>query len=177
MRGTSPVETAMDLVVEDGSRVGTAYFLMSDENLKRKVALPWMSFGSDAGAPATRDPFTRSGTHPRAYGNFARVFAKYVREEGVLSVADAVRKMTSLPAERLKLPRRGRLKPGYYADIVVFDPDTIQDHSTFDDPHQYSTGVDHVWINGTMVLRDGEHTDARPGLFIRGPGWNGERSE
>lgn len=177
MRGTSPIEMAMDLVIEDGSRVGTAYFLMSEENLKRKVALPYMSFGSDAGAPATRDPFTQSGTHPRAYGNFARVFAKYVREDGVLSVADAVRKMTSLPAERLKLPRRGRLKPGFYADIVVFDPETIQDHSTFDDPHQYSTGVDHVWINGSMVLEDGEHTDARPGVFIRGPGWNGERSE
>lgn len=174
MRGTSPIEAAMDLVVEDGSRVGTAYFIMSEENLRRKVALPWMSFGSDAGAPATRDPFTRSGTHPRAYGNFARVFAKYVREDGVLSVAEAVRKMTSWPAARLKLPRRGMLKAGYYADVVVFDPATIQDHSTFDDPHQYSTGVDHVWVNGVQVLKGGEHTDAKPGVFIRGPGWNGE---
>lgn len=173
MRNKGPIETAMDLVIEDGSRVGTAYFIMSEENIVKKIQQPWMSFGSDAGAPATELPFTLSGNHPRAYGNFARVYAKYVREEGVLTLAEAVRKMTSLPAENLKLRERGRLKEGYFADIVVFDPATIQDHSVFDNPHQYSTGVNHVLVNGVQVLKDGEHTGATPGVALRGPGWIG----
>lgn len=176
-RGKGPIETAMDLVVEDGSRVGTAYFIMSEENIVKKIQQPWMSFGSDAGAPATEEPFTLSGNHPRAYGNFARVYAKYVREEGVLTLAEAVRKMTSLPAENLKLRGRGRLKEGYFADIVIFDPETIQDHSVFDDPHQYSTGVNDVIINGIQVLKDGYHTGATPGVALRGPGWTGWQHE
>lgn len=173
MRGKGPIETAMDLVIEDGSRVGTAYFIMSEQNIRKKIALPYMSFGSDAGAPAPRPPFTLSGAHPRAYGNFARVYAKYVREGGVLTIGEAVRKMTSLPAENLKLRERGRLQEGYFADIVIFDPETIQDHSTFDDPHQYSTGVNDVWVNGVQVLKDGDHTGAQPGRALRGPGWLG----
>jgi len=173
MRNKGPIETAMDLVIEDGSRVGTAYFIMSEENIVKKIQQPWMSFGSDAGAPATELPFTLSGNHPRAYGNFARVYAKYVREEGVLTLAEAVRKMTSFPAENLKLRERGRLKEGYFADIVVFDAETIQDHSVFDNPHQYSTGVNHVVVNGVQVLKDGEHTGATPGVALRGPGWTG----
>lgn len=173
MRGQGPIETAMDLVVEDGSRVGTAYFIMSEDNIRKKIQQPWMSFGSDAGAIAPQPPFTLSGAHPRAYGNFARVFAKYVREEGVLTIEEAVRKMTSLPAENLKLKDRGRLMEGYFADIVIFDPATIQDHSTFDDPHQYSTGVNDVIINGIPVLKDGEHTGATPGRALRGPAWLG----
>lgn len=173
MRGQGPIETAMDLVIEDGSRVGTAYFIMSEDNIRKKISQPWMSFGSDAGALAPQPPFTLSGAHPRAYGNFARVYAKYVREEGVLSLSEAVRKMTSLPAENLKLRDRGRLKEGYFADIVIFDPETIQDHSTFDDPHQYSTGVNDVIINGIQVLKDGAHTGAKPGRALRGPGWLG----
>lgn len=173
MRGKGPIETALDLVIEDGSRVGTAYFIMSEENIRKKIVQPWMSFGSDAGALAPQPPFTLSGAHPRAYGNFARVYAKYVREDGVLSLGEAVRKMTSLPAENLKLKDRGHLKEGYFADIVIFDPETIQDHSTFDDPHQYSTGVNDVIINGIQVLKDGAHTGAKPGRALRGPGWLG----
>lgn len=173
MRGISPVEAAIELVIEDGSRVGTAYFIMSEENVRKKIQLPWMSFGSDAGSYTVAEPFTLNGTHPRTYGNFARVFAKYVREDKVLSVEEAVRKMTSLPAENLKLRGRGMLKPGYYADIVIFDPETIQDHATFDDPHQYSTGVSDVIVNGIQVLRDNEHTGATPGVALRGPGWTG----
>ncbi len=177
MRGKGPIETAMDLVVEDGSRVGTAYFIMSEENIAKKIKQSWMSFGSDAGAPATEEPFTLSGNHPRAYGNFARVYAKYVRDEGVLTLAEAVRKMTSLPAENLKLRGRGRLRQGYFADIVIFDPETIQDHSVFADPHQYATGVNDVIINGTQVLKDGDHTGATPGVALRGPGWTGWQQE
>ncbi len=173
MRGKGPIETALDLVIEDGSRVGTAYFIMSEDNIRKKISQPWMSFGSDAGALAPQPPFTLSGAHPRAYGNFARVYAKYVREDGVLSLSEAVRKMTSLPAENLKLRNRGHLKEGYFADIVIFDPETIQDHSTFDDPHQYSTGVNDVIINGIQVLKDGAHTGAKPGRALRGPGWLG----
>lgn len=173
MRGKSPVETAIELVIEDGSRVGTAYFIMSEENIAKKIQQPWMSFGSDAGAYTIAEPFTLSGTHPRAYGNFARVYAKYVREDKLLTLEEAVRKMTSLPAENLKLRERGRLKEGYFADIVVFDPATIQDHATFDNPHQYATGVSDVFVNGKQVLKDGEHTGATPGVALRGPGWLG----
>lgn len=173
MRGKSPVETAIELVIEDNSRVGTAYFIMSPENITKKIKQPWMSFGSDAAANTVAEPFTLSGSHPRTYGNFARVFAKYVREEKALTIAEAVRKMTSLPADNLKLKNRGRLKEGYFADIVIFDPDTIQDHSQFDSPHQYSTGVSDVLVNGVPVLRNGDHTDATPGVALRGPGWVG----
>ena len=173
MRGTSPEETAMDLVIEDGSRVGCVYFTMSEENVKKKVAQYWVSFGSDAGSLATEGVFLKSNPHPRAYGTFARVLGKYVREEGVISLEEAVRKMTSLPAWNLKIQRRGLLTPGHYADIVIFDPDEIIDHATFDEPHQYATGVIHVFVNGTQVLRDGEHTGATPGRVVRGPGWTG----
>ena len=173
MRGKSPEETAMDLVIEDDSRVGTIYFLMSEENVKREVALPYMSFGSDAEAPAPEGPFLKSNPHPRAYGNFARVLGKYVRDEKVIPLEEAVRKLTSLPAENLQLRERGRLQEGFFADVVVFDPAKIQDHATFDKPHQYSTGVRHVWVNGAQVLKDGEHTGAKPGRVVRGPGWRG----
>ncbi|WP_405235085.1 N-acyl-D-amino-acid deacylase family protein [Lentisalinibacter orientalis] len=171
MRGTSPVTTMMDLVLEDGSRVGTIYFIMSEENVKKKIAKPWMAFGSDAGSLAPEGKFLLSNTHPRAYGTFARLLGKYVREEQVIPLQEAVRRLTSLPAENLKLAGRGALKEQYYADVVVFDPATIQDHATFAEPHQYSTGVDHVIVNGVPVLLDGEHTGATPGRFVKGPGY------
>jgi len=177
MRGTSPEETAMDLVIQDDSRVGCVFFTMSEENVRKKIAVPWVSFGSDAGSYATEGVFLKSGTHPRAYGNVARLLGKYVRDEQVIPLAEAIRKLTSLPASNLKLDRRGRLAPGYYADVVVFDPATIMDHATFEKPHQYSTGVRDVFVNGVQVLRDGEHTGATPGRFVRGPGWsNGHQS-
>ena len=173
MRGTSPEEAAMDLVIEDGSRVGCVYFTMSEEQVKKKIARYWVSIGSDAGSLATEGVFLKSNPHPRAYGTFARVLGKYVREERVISLEEAVRKMTSLPASNLKIKRRGRLQPGYFADIVVFDADEIIDHATFDAPHQYATGVIHVFVNGQQVLRAGEHTGATPGRVVRGPGWTG----
>ena len=175
LRGTSPEEAAMDLVIADGSRVGTVYFLMSEDNVRRQVQLPWMSFGSDAEAPATEGVFLRSNTHPRAYGNFARLLGRYVRDEKLVPLPEAIRRLTSLPAENLQLRRRGMLRPGYHADVVVFDPARVQDHATFERPHQYSTGVQHVFVNGVQVLRNGEHTDARPGRVVRGPGWRGWR--
>ena len=173
MRGKSPEETAMDLVVEDGSRVGTVYVMMSEENLRRQIALPWVSFGSDAGAPAPEGVFLRSSTHPRAYGNFARVLGKYVRDEGALSLPEAVRRLAALPAENLGLRDRGRLRPGAFADVVVFDPAAVRDHATFEEPHRLSTGVRDVLVNGVPVLRGGEHTGATPGRVVRGPGWKG----
>jgi N-acyl-D-amino-acid deacylase len=173
MRGVAPEVAAMDLVIADDSRVGTVYFLMSEENVKRQIALPYMSFGSDAASQATEGAFLRSNPHPRAYGNFARLLGKYVRDDRVIPLEDAIRKLTSLPAENLELARRGALRPGYFADIVVFDPATIADHATFDAPHQYATGVQHVFVNGVQVLRDGEHTGALPGRVVRGPGWTG----
>ncbi len=172
-RGTSAQKTAMDLVVEDGSRVQVVYFLMSEDNVKRQIALPWVSFDSDAGSMAPEPPFTDGSTHPRAYGNFARLLGKYVREEGVIPLEEAIRKLTSLPTTNLSISDRGMLAEGYYADVVVFDPATIIDHATFEDPHQYSTGVVHVFVNGGQVLRDGEHTGATPGRVVRGPGWTG----
>ena len=171
MRAKSPEETAMDLVIEDGSRVGTVYFLMSEENVKRQMALPWVSFGSDAAAPAPEGVFLKSNPHPRAYGTFARVLGRYARDEKALTVADAVRRLSGLPAENLKLDRRGLLKTGFFADVAVFNPATIADHATFARPHQYSTGMMHVFVNGVPVLRDGEHTGAKPGRVVRGPGW------
>lgn len=167
MRGKTPVETAIDLVIEDQSRIETIYFIMSDANVKKEVALPWVSFGSDADSPAPEGVFLKSSRHPRAYGNFARLFAKYVRDEHVISLPEAVRKLTSLPAANLKLDRRGMLAPGYFADVAVFDPATIQDHATFEKPHQLSSGVVHVFVNGVQVLRDGEHTNAKPGRVVR----------
>jgi N-acyl-D-amino-acid deacylase len=171
MRGTPPEETAMDLLVQDDSRVGCVFFTMSEENVRKKIALPWVSFGSDAGSYATEGVFLKTGTHPRAYGNVARLLGKYVREEHVIPLEEAIRKLTSLPATNLRLDRRGQLAPGYFADVVVFDPATIIDHATFEKPHQYSTGVRDVFVNGVEVLRDGVHTGATPGRFVRGPGW------
>jgi N-acyl-D-amino-acid deacylase len=173
LRGKSPEETAMDLVVEDGSRVSTVYFLMSEDNVRRQVALPWVSFGSDEGSLAPEGVFLKSNPHPRAYGNFARLLGKYVREERLVALPEAIRRLTSLPAANLKLERRGALKPGFYADLVVFDPAKIQDHATFERPHQYATGVLHVFVNGVQVLKDGQHTGAKPGRIVRGPGWRG----
>ena len=170
-RGISPEDAAIDLVIEDGSRVQVVYFLMSEDNVRRKIALPWVSFGSDAQSLATEGVFLNTSTHPRAYGNFARLLGRYVRDEGVVPLEEAIRKLTSLPARNLRLRDRGILRPGHYADVVVFDPETIRDHATFEDPHQYSTGVVHVWVNGTQVIADGEHTGALPGRVVRGPGW------
>ncbi len=169
MRGKSPEETAMDLVIQDGSRVGTVYFLMSEDNIRKEVVLPWVSFGSDAESEAPEGVFLKSNPHPRAYGNFARVLAKYTRDEKLMPMAEAIRKLSGLPAANLGLKHRGNLKPGYFADIAVFDPGKIQDHATFDKPHQYATGMVHVFVNGTQVLKDGEHTGALPGrVVVRG---------
>ena len=173
MRGTSPEDTAIDLVIEDGSRVGTAYFLMNDDNVKRGTALPWMSFGSDEGGPAPEGVFLKSNSHPRAYGNVARLLGHYVRDEKSTSLASAVRRLTELPASNLKVRRRGSLKPGYYGDVVLFDPATVADHSTFEKPHQLATGVSDVFVNGVQVVRGGKHTGAKPDRVVRGPGWTG----
>jgi N-acyl-D-amino-acid deacylase len=171
MRNTTPEETAMDLVIQDGSRVGTVYFLMSEENVKKQIALPYMSFGSDAGSMAPEGVFLESSTHPRAYGNFARLLGKYVRDEKVISLEEAVYKLTTLPATNLRIKKRGALKAGYYADLAIFNPKEIQDHATFDKPQQFATGMVHVFVNGVQVLKDGEHTDELPGKVVRGPGW------
>lgn len=173
MRGTSPGETVMDLIIDDGSNVSAVFFSMSEDNLRKEIEVPWMSFGSDGKSMAPEGVFLKSATHPRAYGNFARLLGKYVREEKVIPLEEAVYRLTSLPATNLKLDRRGALKVGYYADVLVFDPQKIQDHSTFEDPHQLSTGMSHVFVNGVQVLRDGEHTGALPGRVVRGPGWKG----
>ncbi len=172
MRNQSPEDAAIDLVIQDGSRVQVVYFLMSEKNIKRQIQLPYMSFGSDAGAPAAEGDVLKSSTHPRTYGNFARLLGKYVRDEKVIPLEEAIYKLTHLSAKKLKIDdKRGLLKPGYYADIVIFDPETIQDHATFEEPHQYATGVAHVFVNGEQVLKDGEHTGATPGKFVRGPGY------
>ena len=171
LRGKSVQDTAMDLVVEDGSRVQVVYFLMSEDNVKRQIQVPWVSFGSDASSMAAEGVFLKTSTHPRAYGNFARLLGKYVRDEPVIPMAEAIRKLTSLPADTLRVKDRGRLAAGQFADIVVFDPDTIADRATYEQPHQYSTGVTHVWVNGTQVLKDGEHTGSTPGRVVHGPGW------
>jgi N-acyl-D-amino-acid deacylase len=171
MRGKSPEETAMDLVVEDDSRVGTVYFVMSEDNIRKQIRLPWVSFGSDAESPAPAGVFLKSNPHPRAYGNVARLLGRYVRDEKLIPLEEAIRRLTMLPATNLKLSRRGAIKQGHYADVVVFDAKAVQDHATFDKPHQYSTGVKHVFVNGVQVLADGEHTGATPGRFVRGPGY------
>lgn len=163
-------EVIMDLISEDETRVGAVYFLMSEENVVRQIKLPWVSFGSDAGSMASEGVFLKSHTHPRAYGNFARLLGKYVRDQKVISLAEAVRRLTGLPAENLGLDRRGLLLEGMFADVVVFDPATIADKATFEDPHQYAVGVQYVLVNGQVVLRKGQHTGAKPGRWLRGPG-------
>jgi N-acyl-D-amino-acid deacylase len=173
MRGESAEDAAIDLVIEDGSRVGVAYFLMSEDNVRREVALPWMSFGSDEAAPAPEGVFLLSNSHPRAYGNFARLLGKYVRENHDLTLQDAVRKLTSLPAQNLSLTDRGLLKAGYYADIVVFDPNTIADRATYEKPHQLAVGVADVLVNGAFAFKDGQATGAASGQFVHGRAWRG----
>ena len=167
MRGVTAEEAAIELVIEDGSRVDVVYFLMSEENVKKQIALPWMSFGSDAGAPAAEGVFLKSSVHPRAYGTFAKLLGHYVRDEQVIPLAEAIRRLTSLPASNLGIAERGLLRDGYFADVVVFDPATITAHATYERPHQYATGVTHVFVNGTHVLRNGEHTGAKPGRVVR----------
>jgi len=170
MRGQSPEETATDLVIEDGSRVGTIYFLMSEENVRREVALPWVSFGADENSQGPEGVFLKSNPHPRAYGNFARLLGTYVRDEKVIPLTEAIRRLTSLPAQNLSLDGRGLLREGYYADVVVFDPAKINALATYEKPHQYAKGMVHVWVNGVQVLKDGEHTGATPGRVLYGPG-------
>jgi N-acyl-D-amino-acid deacylase len=166
MRGRSPEETAMDLVVEDESRVGACYFIASEDNLRREVAIEWMSFGSDEAAPAPEGVFLKSNPHPRAYGTFARLLGRYVRDEGLVSPEEAIRRLTSFPATNLRLDRRGRVARGYFADVVAFDPAAIADHATYADPHRYASGMVDVFVNGEQVLRRGEHTGARPGRVL-----------
>jgi N-acyl-D-amino-acid deacylase len=171
MRGKSPEDTAIDLLIEEEGAPGAIFFLMSEENIRKGIAQSWVSFGSDAESPAPEGVFLKSNPHPRAYGNFARLLGKYVREEKVIPLEEAVRRLTSLPAAKLSIDRRGLLRPGHFADVVVFDPDSVVDHATFENPHQYSTGVSDVFVNGVQVLRDGEHTGAKPGRVVRGPGY------
>ena len=164
-------DVAIDFVIEDGSRVGVVYFLMSEDNVKKQIQLPYMSFGSDAGSIAPEGDFLNSNPHPRAYGNFARLLGKYVREEKVISLENAIYKLSGLSASKLKLKERGFLKENYFADIVIFDPNTISDHATFSEPHQLATGMHHVFVNGVQVLESGEHTGMTPGRVVRGPGY------
>ena len=170
LRGEDPVDTIMNLVLQDRSRVGTVYFMMSEDNLRRQIRLPWVSFGSDAASMAPEPPFTKSSAHPRAYGNFARLLGRYVRDENVIPLADAVYRLSGLPATNLELKDRGYLKEGMFADVVVFDPKAIADRATFDNPHQYAVGVRHVLVNGVLVLTNGEHTGAKPGRALWGSG-------
>jgi N-acyl-D-amino-acid deacylase len=173
IRGKSPEETAMDLLIEDNGQVLAIYFSQSEENLKKTLPLPWLSFCTDESAYAAEGIFLSSGAHPRAYGTYPRILGKYVRDEKLMTLQEAIRKMSALPAEALRIERRGRLQTGYYADIVVFDPDKVRDLATFENPHQYATGIVHVLVNGVPVLRDGEHTGAKPGRVVRGPGAGG----
>jgi N-acyl-D-amino-acid deacylase len=170
LRGTDPETTIMDLVLQDRTRIGVVFFLMSEDNVRKQVRLPWVSFGSDAASMAPEPPFTRSSTHPRAYGNFARLLGRYVRDEKLVPLAEAVRRLSALPATNLGLEGRGFLEPGAYADVVVFDPGIIADRATFENPHQYAVGMKHVLVNGVPVLKDGEHTGALPGRALPGPG-------
>lgn len=173
IRGTSPEETAMDLIIQDSSRVGVSYSLMTEDNTRKQVKLPWVSFGSDEGSYTNEGVFLKSNAHPRAYGNFSRVLGKYVRDEKVITLQQAIYKLAKLPAINLKLKKRGELKVGNYADIVIFDPAKVKDNATFDKPHQYSEGMIHVFVNGVQVLKEGEHTGATPGRFVKGPGYKG----
>lgn len=173
LRREDPVDTIMNLVLEDRSRVGTVYFMMSDDNLRRQIQLPWMAFGSDAASMAPEPPFTRSGAHPRAYGNFARLLGRYVRDEKLIPLAEAIHRLSGLPAANLELTDRGFLREGMFADVVAFDPATIADRATFEQPHQYAVGMKHVIVNGVAVLLNGEHTNARPGRALRGAGAGG----
>ncbi len=177
MRGTKPAGTIVDLVVQNGTDIGTVYFLMNEENVKKQLQLPYMTFGSDARSIAAEGKNLESSTHPRTYGNFARLLGKYVREEQVIPLKEAIHKLTQLSAQKLKIPERGLLAPGYYADVVVFDPETIADSATFEAPHQYAVGMEHVFVNGTQVLSQGEHTGAMPGKFVRGPGYRANTEE
>ena len=170
-RGTTPEETAFDLVIEDDSRVGTVRFTMSEDNIRRKIALPWVSFCSDSSSQAPEPPFTYAQPHPRGYGAFARLLGKYVREEQIIPLEAAIHRLTQFPAANLRLKQRGTLAQGYFADIAVFDPQRIAERATFTEPHQLAEGMVHVFVNGTPVLRDGEHTGAMPGRFVRGPGY------
>jgi N-acyl-D-amino-acid deacylase len=172
-RGKPPEDVAADLIVEDGTRIQVVYFSMSDDNVRREVGLPWMSFGADAASQAPEGVFLKSSTHPRAYGNVARLLGHWVRDEHATTLQDAIRRLTSLPATNLAIKQRGWLKPGYYADVVVFDPATIRDNATYAKPQQLASGVDDVFINGVQVLKDGAHTGATPGRVVRGPGWTG----
>ena len=174
-RGTDPESTILDLVLQDRTRIGVVFFLMSEDNVRKQLRLPWVSFGSDAASMSPEAPFTLSSTHPRAYGNFARLLGRYVRDEKLVSLEEAVRRLSALPAENLGLDRRGRLAPGMFADVVVFDPATIADRATFEKPHQYAVGMRHVFVNGVPVLKDGEHTGATPGRALKGPGAVGRR--
>src|SRR6202140_3307768 len=170
MRGKDPIETIMDLIAEDESRIDSVYFLMSEENVKKEIVKPWISFGSDEGSQAPEGVFLKSNPHPRAYGNFARVLGKYVRDEKVIPLKEAIHKLSGLPATNLGLDHRGFIKEGMSADLVVFDPATIADRATFEKPHQYAVGMKHVFVNGVQVLKDGEHTGAKPGRALWGPG-------
>ena len=173
MRGKEPIDTMIDLLLEDGGRIFTMYFVMSEDNIRKQVQLPWVSFCSDAESLAPEGAFLKSNPHPRAYGNFARVLGHYVRDSGLVKLEEAIRRLTTFPATNLKLKRRGALKPTYFADIVAFDPATIADRATFANPHQYAVGMQHVFVNGQQVLKDGGHTGAKPGRVVRGPGWTG----
>ncbi|OLB18757.1 MAG: aminoacylase [Verrucomicrobia bacterium] len=170
MRGKDPIDTMMDLIAEDESRIGTIYFVMSEDNVKKEVAKAWISFGSDEASQAPEPPFTKSNPHPRAYGNFARVLGKYVRDEKVIPMKEAIHRLSGLPATNLGLDHRGFVKEGMFADVVVFDPATITDRATFEKPHQYAVGVKHVFVNGVQVIKDGEHTGAKPGRALWGQG-------
>jgi N-acyl-D-amino-acid deacylase len=170
MRGKDPIDTAMDLIAEDESRIGTLYFIISEDNVKKELTKPWISFGSDEASQAPEGVFLKSNPHPRAYGNFARVLGKYVRDEKVIPMKEAIRRLSGLPATNLGLDHRGFLKEGMFADVVVFDPATIADRATYDKPHQYAVGVKDVFVNGAQVLKDGEHTGAKPGRALWGPG-------
>ncbi len=174
LHGKNADETVLDLLVADQSSIPAVYFLISEDNMKRMLQQPYVSIGSDAGALALTKDFLELGAHPRAYGTFARVLGMYTRDQKLMTLPEAIRRMTSLPASHLKLKKRGTLRPGQYADVVVFDPDQVQDHATVDQPHQYATGVNHVFVNGVQVIQDGEHTGARPGRCVRGPGWKGK---
>lgn len=169
--GKTPAEAMIDLIVEDDSRIQVVYFSMSEENINKKIQQPWMAFCSDAGSLASEGVFLKQSTHPRAYGSFIRVLGEFARDRGVITLEEGIRRLTSFPANNLKIERRGQLAPGYFADIVVFDPVRVKDKATFEQPHQYAEGIIHVWVNGKQVIKDGVHTGAMPGRFVKGPGY------